>query len=249
MNKINNYDSYVNQYRSYDASAQGGAQRTAAGKAGEAVGAKPVELSSGAKNLLKELQQKYGNMDFIVGDYETDEEAAAYLARGTKEYSVLISADELEKMAKDESSKKEGMDRIEQARNELAYAKTQLEASGENVKNLGVVFEKDGTSTLFASLEKSGEQLSERMAQAREEKRSKARDAEKADAKKSEAKKSDARDAKKAEAANSLYSRTKQTTVKAKTVEDLLEEIRNVDWNSVEEKLVPASGSRFDYFG
>ena len=231
MNKINGYETYVNQYRSYDASAQGGTQRAAAEKTGGAAGAKPVELSSNAKNLLKELQQKYGNMDFIVGDHETDEEAAAYLARGTKEYSVLISADELEKMAKDESAKSEGMNRIEQARNQLAYVQTQLKESGENVAKLGVSFEKDGTSTLFASLEKSNELQKERIEQARETKREKAREA------------------KKAEAGNSMYNRVKQTTVKAETAEDLLEKIKSVDWESVEEKLVPAAGGRFDYFG
>lgn len=225
MNNIGIYDSYVNNYHSYETATQSGTQKTAAGKASETANTKPVELSKEAKDLLKELQQKYGNMDFIVGDYETDEEAMSYLARGTKEYSVLMSAEELEKMAKDSSAKKEGMDKIESARNQLAYVQTQLKESGEDVKKLGVVFEKDGTTTLFASLEKMNEQQRERQEEARE--------------------------AKKAEknASNSLYNRTKETTVKAKTTEELLEKIRNVDWSSVEEKLVPASGSKFDYFG
>lgn len=225
MNNIGIYDSYVNNYHSYETTAQSGTQKTAAGKASETANTKSVELSKEAKDLLKELQQKYGNMDFIVGDYETDDEAMSYLARGTKEYSVLMSAEELEKMAKDSSAKKEGMNKIESARNQLAYMQTQLKESGEDVKKLGVVFEKDGTTTLFASLEKVNEQQRERQEEAREAKR-----AEKS-------------------ASNSLYNRTKETTVKAKTTEELLEKIRNVDWSSVEEKLVPASGSKFDYFG
>lgn len=225
MNKVGMYESYVNNYHAYEASAQAGTQKTAASKTDEAANTKSVELSREAKDLLKELQQKYGNMDFIVGEYETDEEAASYLARGTKEYSVLISAEELEEMAKDSAAKKESMDKIESARNQLADLRTQLNESGENVKKLGVTFEKDGTTTLFASMEKAGEQQRERQEEALEAKR-----AEK-------------------NAANSAYKRTKETTVKAATTEELLEKIRNVDWDSVEEKLVPASGSKFDYFG
>lgn len=225
MNKVGMYDSYVNNYHNYETSAQSGTQKASAGKTSETTNTKSVELSKEAKDLLKELQQKYGNMDFIVGEYETDEEAASYLSRGTKEYSVLMSAEELEKMAKDSSAKKDGMDKIESARNQLAYMQTQLKESGEDVKKLGVVFEKDGTSTLFASLEKVNEQQRERQEEAREAKR-----AEKS-------------------ASNSLYNRTKETTVKAKTTEELLEKIRNVNWDGVEEKLVPATGSKFDYFG
>lgn len=224
MNKVGMYDSYVNNYRAYETSSQTGAQKAAA-RTGEAANTKSVELSREAKDLLKELQQRYGNMDFIVGDFETEEEAASYLARGTKDYSVLMSVEELEEMAKDSSSKKEGMNKIESARNQLAYLQTQLDESGENVKKLGVVFEKDGTTTLFASMEKVSEQQRERQEEALEAKRT-----EKA-------------------AANSAYKRTKETTVKAATTEELLEKIRNVDWNSVEEKLVPASGGKFDYFG
>lgn len=225
MNKVGSYDTYVNSYRSYETSAQSGTQKAAAEKANEKVNTKPVELSRNAKNLLKELQQKYSNMDFIVGDFETEEEAAAYLDRGTKDYSVLMSAEELEKMANDEDAKKEGMDKIESARNQLAYLQTQLKESGEDVKKLGVTFEKDGTTTLFASLEKASEQQKERLEEAKE--------AKAADKK----------------AANSAYNRSKKTTVTAKTTEELLEKIRNVDWDKVEEKNVPTAGSRFDYFG
>lgn len=220
MNKVGSYESYVNNYQNYDVLSQSKAQREAgAARASETATTKPVELSKEAKDLLKELQQTYGNMDIIVGNYETDEEAAAYLARGTKEYSVLLGADELEEMAKNKSVKKEYMDKIESARNQLAYVQTQLKESGENVNKMGVVFEKDGTTSLFASLEKMGEQQKERMEEAREAKR-----AEK----------------------NSAYHKVKQTTVKAETPEELLKKIRSVDWNKVEEKDVPMSGGRFD---
>lgn len=220
MNKVGNYETYVNNYQNYDVLSQSKAQREAgAAKASETATAKPVELSKEAKDLLKELQQTYGNMDIIVGNYETDEEAAAYLARGTKEYSVLLKADELEEMAKNKSVKKAYMDKMESARNRLAYMQTQLKESGENVKKMGVVFEKNGEASLFASLEKMSEKQKERMEEARDAKRTEK---------------------------NPAYNKVKQTTVKAQTIEELLKKVRSVDWNKVEEKNVPMSGGKFD---
>ncbi len=92
MNKVGSYDAYVNSYQNYG--TQSRTQRgSAAGKANETASAKPVELSQNAKNLLKELQHKYGNMDIIVGNFEAEEDAQAYLDRGTKDYSVLIGVE------------------------------------------------------------------------------------------------------------------------------------------------------------
>ena len=67
---------------------------------------KQPELSQGAKDLLNEMQKKYGDMDFFVADYSSDDEAQRYLSRGGKEYSVLIVPELLEKMAADDSVKK-----------------------------------------------------------------------------------------------------------------------------------------------
>lgn len=231
MNKVGGYDAYVNNYQNYAGKSKEQREAKSAGNIGKTGGAantKPVELSREAKNLLKELQQKYGNMDFIVGDFETEEEAAAYLDRGTKEYSVLVNTEELEKMAKDESVKKENMEKIEDARNQLAYMRTQLQESGDEVKKMGVTFGKDGTTTLFASLERSSEQQKERLEEAKEAKRAE--------------KSSDT-------AYQSAYNKVKRTTVKAGTIEELLEKIRNVDWDKVEEENVPSTGGRFDTLG
>ena len=67
---------------------------------------KQPELSQDAKDLLNEMQKKYGDMDFFVADYSSDDEAQRYLSRGSKEYSVLIEPELLEKTAADESVKK-----------------------------------------------------------------------------------------------------------------------------------------------
>lgn len=69
-------------------------------------GTKQLELSQDAKDLLSEMQKKYGDMDFFVANYSSDEEAQKYLSRGSKDYSVLIEPELFERMASDESIKK-----------------------------------------------------------------------------------------------------------------------------------------------
>ena len=92
-----------------------------------------VNLSKKAQNLLKELKRKYGNMDFIVADYESDEEAASYLSQGTKEYSVLIDPESLEEMASDTKTKEKYLSLIDEATEELSDVKDQLGEDGNEV--------------------------------------------------------------------------------------------------------------------
>ena len=105
MNKVSGYNAYQNNY--YDQSVK---NRKEADKTSKTDSAKKtngtqktnnnsVQLSDKAKALLQELKKTYNNMDFMVADYDSEEEAASYLSRGTKEYSVLIDAEELERMA------------------------------------------------------------------------------------------------------------------------------------------------------
>lgn len=228
MNKVTGYDAYGNSYQNYDACAasKAHAKSAALSRPEQGSAAKQVELSSEAKDVLKELQQKYGNMDFIIADCSTDEEAAEYLSRGTKEYSVLLSAEELEKMAKDESVKEDYMDKIESARDQLADIRSQLGEAGETVKKLGVKFEDDGTTSLFASLEKAGDAQRERIEEAKA-----------------------AKQADKVAEKNAASQKVKRTSVTAKSTEELLEEIRSVDWDQIKEEEIPAAGGRFDIFG
>lgn len=203
--------------------------------------AEKVALSDKAKELLKELQKKYGNMDFIVADYETEEEAASLLSRGTKEYSVLIDPDTLEKMASDESEKEKYINILEESTGKLADMKTQLEESGEEVKRLGISIGEDGSVSYFAELEKMSEKQKERIENARE-----ARRQERAEAAETAAEKLQEQRENK-EPAWIGNDRSKSVFLQADTVEELLEKIQNVDWDSVEEKAVETSGKRIDF--
>lgn len=158
-----------------------------------------VTLSAQAKELLKKLQKKYGNMDFIIADYESDEEASALLSRGTKEFSVLIDPETLEQMAADEEIKEKYTGLIEESIGTINNMKEQLGEAKEDVSRFGISIGKDGTISFFSELEKISEEKS------------------------------------------------KKTFVKADTIEELLEMIKETDWSKIEEKTVEYSGNRIDF--
>ena len=87
--------------------------------AADRMAAKQPELSQGAKDLLNEMQKKYSDMDFFVADYSSDEEAQGYLSRGSKDYSVLIEPELLEKMAADGSVKEKYLGVIDDAKRNI----------------------------------------------------------------------------------------------------------------------------------
>lgn len=190
-----------------------------------------VELSDKAKKLLEQLRKTYGNMDFMVADYESEEEAAKYLSRGTKEYSVLIEPELLEEMASDEETKEKYLGILNDATDKLSKMKEQLGDKKDEVIHMGVSVGKDGTVSYFAELEKVSEKQRERIEKAREEKKEAAKEEEKEAA---------------GAVGKSISGKAKKTTVKASSVEELLEKIRNVDWSTVKSGEMTESGSRFD---
>jgi molecular chaperone DnaK (HSP70) len=130
--------------------------------------------------------------------------------------------------------------------------KEQLGDSGQEVKRLGFTVDDNGQVSYFAELEKNSKAQSERIEAAREKKKAEKKEAaEEAEEKEAEEKKAEAAEARKKEKAEEAYQNTqggiRRTTVTAATTEELLEKIRSVDWDSVEEASVPAAGSRFDF--
>ena len=190
-------------------------------------------LSAAAQKLLKELHKTYTNMDFIVADYETEEEAASLLSRGTSQYSALLTTEELEKMAADEDVKNENLKVIDDAMSKLDEMKEQLGDKADDVSRIGISFGKDGEVSFFAELEKNSERQRERIEKNREDKREAAKEAEKAEAE--EKYKSMGRPS------------GKRTTVFASSVEELAEKIGQVDWNTVKEESYISAGQRFDF--
>ena len=218
MNKVDGYSVYQRNYYDKNVQQKKDKNPTKTNGTDKTSNKGNVQLSERAKKLLEQLRKMYKNMDVMVADYETDEEAASYLSRGVKEYSVLIDPDELEEMAANEDVKKENLEMLDNAINQLKGMKDQLSDKDTNVTRVGVTIGKDGEMSFFAELEKMSEKQRERIEKTREEKK--------------EARKED--------------DGSKHTRVYADSVEELLEKIKSVDWDKIKEDR-KESGGKFDY--
>ena len=240
MNKVGGYSTYQNNYIDSIVQKRKEQEKTSKSDSSKKTdGAKKanssVQLSDKAKALLQELKKTYTNMDFIVADYDSDEEAASYLSRGTKEYSVLIDTEELERMAADDSVKEQNLAYLDDAVGKLQEMKTQLGDHEDEVVHIGITIGKGGEMSFFAELEKAGERQKEFIDSIRENKKEAA---EKAASDKTDPRHSHYQD----------YGKIKRTTVYASSAEELLEKISNVDWDSIkEESSAPMPGGHFNY--
>lgn len=129
---------------------------------------KDVKLSDNAKKLLKELKEKYSNMDFFVASYSSDEEAQSYLGRGTKEYSVLLDPETLEAMANDADVRKQYEDVLAGAGDQFSQITEQLGDDADKVKSFGITIGQDGKVSYFAELDKISESRKEQVESAKE---------------------------------------------------------------------------------
>ncbi len=236
MNNMNGIGSYnAMQKNIYGAAAQSRKTAKADDKKTDETkktNSNSVQLSDKAKALLQELKKTYNNADIHVAEYETDEEAAEYLSRGSKDFSVLIDPEELERMAADDEVKKKNLNLLDESLGKLSEMKEELKETGreDEVVTLGVNIGKDGQVSYFAELEKSGERTKEFVDKMLEDK--KEANAEKAD--------------KVQDKYN--FEHSKRATVSANSVEELLEQIKNFNWDNVkEETSIPMPGKNFDF--
>jgi len=242
MDKIGAYGAYKNMYentiKNGNVNKDASADKAVAVSKNENV-AKPqqVNLSEKAKNLLKELQKKYGNMDFMIANYETDEEAAEIMSRGTKEFSVLIEPEVLEEMAADESVKEKYIGILEDSMKQLDSVKEQLGDDAKDVKRIGITVGEDGSVKFFAELEKASEKQRERIEKNKEAKAEEAK-AEEAKAEKAE---------KAAEKPETLAEQKKKAYVQAETIEELVEKIKEINWDKIQKEEVAYTGSKIDF--
>lgn len=181
------------------------------------------ELSDAAQALLEELKQTYSNMDFFVADYSTEEEAQRYLSRGTKDYSVLIDPETLEKMAADAEVRKQYTDILDGAGQKFDEIKEQLGDEAKNVDRLSISFGDDGSVKYYAHLSKLAERQRERIEEGREQ-RAEERREERAE---EQRRRIDHRPGHRPED-------RKFASVSADSIEDLVKQIREIDWDSIE---------------
>lgn len=174
--------------------------------------AKQTKLSKKAQELLKQLKEKYSNMDFFVESYSTEAEAQRYLSRGTKEYSVLIDPETLESMAADEDVRKQYEDILAGAGNRLEELKEKLGKDADQVKSFGISIDKEGKVSYFAELDKITESRNQQLERTKE--------------KKAEAKKEAKRKEAKAEEAARRERETESKFVSADSIDELVKKIR-----------------------
>lgn len=197
------------------------------------------KLSSKAKNYLDNLRKTYGDYDFIVADEGDDRRAL--LDKSNKEFSVIFSSSELERMASDEKYASEKMRRVntivnmtdkicEQFGHERAWGKDGV--IDTIINKLAVSINDDGSMSIFAELEKMSEKQKDYIEKLREKRAEEKKVAEKNEDKKANSYKKD------------NTSSVKKVVVEASMEEELIEKMKNVDWNKVPGEKV---GARFDF--
>ena len=188
--------------------------------------------------MLENLRGSRNDMDFMVADFENGDNAKDILAQSDKEYTVIFSKEEMEKMASDPKYYAEKMHSIEGALRmsdeinaQFGFERTFGKTNGKRLKpkdmtNRSMSFNSDGTTTFFAQLEKSSASQKEYL--------------EKIQEKKAEEKK----EAKKKEQSKQIEVR--KTTVQENSKEELLDKIKNIDRDSIkpEENKI---GGRVDF--
>lgn len=230
MDKIGTYQTYQKNYYETSLQKKKNQEAAKADQKGKVNAASQPQLSERAKALLEELKKTYTNMDFFVADYETDEEAASYLSRGTKEYSVLIDPETLEQMAADDTVKEKYLGILDGAKGQLDDIREELEDKGETVKNIGITIKDDGTVSYFANLEKNSEMQRERIEESKRQKQEEEARTESQTA------------------GNRWHPKEgiKKTTVQADSIEELLDRIRNVDWDKIKAEKMSQAVNRFE---
>ena len=163
------------------------------------------ELSPKAQAFLDKLRENYGDYDFIVADNVDDPQALA--AGSDKKYSVVLTSDELEKMANDEEYANSMMSKVEDAVKTADSVIEKAGLEGVQISQLTISFDNDGNTKLFATLEKLSESQQQRLEAAKER-------AENAD-----------------EEAEEIQ--PARVTIEAEDEESFLDQLLKIDWESI----------------
>ena len=206
------------------------------------------KLSSKAKAYLDELRKTYGDYDFIVADEGVDRNEL--LNQSNKEFSVMFSSAELEKMASDEDYAAEQMRKVqtivdmsnrifEQFNIERAWEEG---ATGDALLNkLAISVNDDGTMTILAEIERFSEKKQSYLEKVIEKRNDQKEKEKKIEKKEEEAKVDEKKiNAYKKDDENSV----KKTVIKASTEEELIESIKNINWDKIQGEIV---GAKFDF--
>lgn len=197
------------------------------------------QLSETASSYYEELKEKYSDVEFVLVSNDKTDVAKEYTSNlvSNKSMIVLISEDEVEQMATDETVRTQNEKLITDAKAQMPELLEQLKQSGADVKSFGMEFNDDGTASYFAVVDQSMTAQKERIENNLAEKRAE--------------KKADAKEAAAEKLENSRSSRKENlTTVLASSMDELIRKINDTMYmartNAVmteQEKMV---GQSFD---
>jgi len=143
------------------------------------------KISTKAAEVYKKLQEKYGNVEFVLVSESAkgavNANAGAY--GNSSKTVVLINEEKLERMAEDENYAAQIEAKIEAGTSQLAKFAQQLSASGTSVNSFGMSISDNGASSFFADVDAANEQ-SQKLAEKRAEKKAAEKKAAKKAAKK-----------------------------------------------------------------
>ena len=116
---------------------------------------KTVNMSEKAQNYLSDLKEKYKDYDFVVADFDSDEEAKELLNSADGKINVLITPDTLEKMANDSETAAYYESIISEADSELSSIKEKLGENADMVEKYGFSVDADGKVNYYALMKES----------------------------------------------------------------------------------------------
>ena len=177
------------------------------------------KLSAKAQSYLENLRKKYGDYDFIVSnDMDTSKTVG-----NTKEYSVMFTTEELEKMADDEDYAKKVMGQVGNAVDMLKNISEKDLGEGVQFAQLGVSFDSEGNMKLFAQLKKLSADQKERFEAAKEKRAEEQKNTDKS-----------LDDEPPEEGLTSIL--FKSADVEASNEEELLAKIFGINWDEISEE-------------
>ena len=144
-------------------------------------------LSDKAKSYLKNLRRSRNFVDFRIAEKGKENDALA--GKSNKEFTVVLSNEEIEKMATDKKFEREQLNTLDQTVKSMLMAQTGIgnnnganKTNVEDIKSIAAKTQEDGTTMLIASLEKSTSSV-RKIAEEQDKKREAKKLEEKQDAK------------------------------------------------------------------
>lgn len=221
------------------------------------------KLSEKAYKYYDELKKKYSNMNFILVSEDMKEQAKANASAyaNANKMVVLIDEDKIERMAEDESYRKQYEAIIANAVSGMSQLGSSIAATGASVKGYGMQVNDNGTATYFAVLEKSSaaqkERIEKKAAKKKAEEKAKdkkaQKEAEKERIKKShdKAEKISDEDVDTDDADGKINSVSDTVIISASSIEELLSKIQNESQKYLSDNILSEKernvGQGFDY--